>query len=758
MSAAQDAEIAVAAARLAIGNAIAGEIRVAVAAFWAEWAVRYPNMSAERKWELQRELDGIIEAARLHATPVSGGVESKGGTIAVTQDGTKQNIEEVCSTATPLPDAPVGDPGGHTTDKTPPFNDHVHPLVPASTLGGKLWTAWVQDAKQMDAVDCIYSGGFSGWTQIGTGAWQCNTAGKLSSSVLDGLDAATVTRVLDAADGVQAGIYDLLNAGAGPMPLYFEADGSLGQTPPLAPGILTATIVDRGASIALIAGAGYPGLQVWPGRIEGVGDSPVPVTIACRMTGSVLPDQTYTLKVQLYRRTTGGALTEYTDEMGQGDFPIIPSDGSWRTITLTLQAEQLSSGSTSDVLECLCNAFLAAGTDADGATFEIAYGGTGPNGLTVPLPTYPTLRRSADSNATADFSNGMFCLVNGGSVHAGQTWQATLPSPFELGVTSQAWAPVTPPTPQPTNELLTAPELPLASPTLKTASATVSASTGEVELVVCTAHDDAGGITILGTGIWRTHCQIANFVADGTTSINVYTRGNAHTPWNAIGSVTLSTTDYGNFVAVGTLGTDYPLAPGEKTQVRFTVVSTSTAGVTVTLIYNDGPHSTYLEVPMTVGFAGTDDHQQLSNRGVFLTSGGSAKYAHPQGAIEPGVVHSPCGDVITTAAGLFTMPDSNTAHIDGGEPLIGIANATASGIAWEIGDCITVWIAQSRIVQGDGFSAGDHPGFSPLYLPPAAFVDPTNPSAGPQAQAAADDFIDLMFSGLKWMHKSSSLG
>ena len=157
------------------------------------------------------------------------------------------------------------------------------------------------------------------------------------------------------------------------------------------------------------------------------------------------------------------------------------------------------------------------------------------------------------------------------------------------------------------------------------------------------------------------------------------------------------------------------------------------------------------------GSGATGDHQLLTNRGY---SPDNTTNCHPISAITPGVVHSPCGGIITTVSGLLTMPNSNTAHIDGGEPLIGIATTTAGGTAWQVGDCITVWLAQARIIQGNDFSFGDSgfSGYAPIYLPLRAFVDPTNPSVGPQAQAGSDDFIDLCFSGSIWMHKSSSLG
>jgi hypothetical protein len=160
----------------------------------------------------------------------------------------------------------------------------------------------------------------------------------------------------------------------------------------------------------------------------------------------------------------------------------------------------------------------------------------------------------------------------------------------------------------------------------------------------------------------------------------------------------------------------------------------------------------YLDTLFTPSSGGATVHNDLTGRGY---SPDNTTDCHPMSAITPGVVHSPCGAIITTTDGVFAMPESNTAHIQGAEPLLGIANVTAGGTAWQIGDCITVWIAQPRIIQGDGSVST---GYSPIYLPPAVFLDPTNPTVGPQARAIDENFIELTFSGTKWLHKSSSLG
>jgi hypothetical protein len=58
-------------AQIALGDAIAEAIRIVSQTFWDEWSARYPNLSETRKWELQNELAGLIEAARLQANPPS---------------------------------------------------------------------------------------------------------------------------------------------------------------------------------------------------------------------------------------------------------------------------------------------------------------------------------------------------------------------------------------------------------------------------------------------------------------------------------------------------------------------------------------------------------------------------------------------------------------------------------------------------------------------------------------------------------------
>jgi hypothetical protein len=47
-----------------LGVRMADAIQYVTQAFWDEWASRYPGLSQDRQWELQRELAGLIEEAR----------------------------------------------------------------------------------------------------------------------------------------------------------------------------------------------------------------------------------------------------------------------------------------------------------------------------------------------------------------------------------------------------------------------------------------------------------------------------------------------------------------------------------------------------------------------------------------------------------------------------------------------------------------------------------------------------------------------
>ena len=614
------------------------------------------------------------------ATPVYGDqlLVSPNGSISQVNDPESDSIDTqvVCGSDLPLPDGPVAS-AGDPNDR-PASIKHVHPLVPPSTNAGKLWTAFAEDVRQLAAVDAIYGGDIpADFTEVATGVWRRNVPGV--PLAFDGVTPWLNMRVLDAVDGSAAGIYDLTDTGqsvtAYNTPYYIQADGSLGLTPPTTSGILTATIVDRNAYISTVTPVGMPDLQVWPGRVLGVGNYPVPVTIRCRMIGAVLPDQVYTLAIKLYRRTTGGALTSYGYiGEGEGESIVIPSDGSWATLAVAIQVNQLPTGSTSDVLESLFSATLLSGTAENGATFEIAYGGTSPqitSQFTVTSEHFAVLERSSDARATGQFSDGMYVYVNGGSVHHGQTWQATLPSPFELDVSSQSWASVTPPTPAPPQELLTASQLPLAAAGDNQATAFASRDTHEVELQIFTEHDTAlGGQTLSADDPIRFHVPVSLWVNDQYADTFVYCYLRAHAPagneaWVPVATTqALHNTELGVFVAVGTMGSAYPIPVGSSLQARYTVESSSVDGINIDFLYNDPTHKSYIEIPLIFGYAGTSRHPELSERNAL------DQHDADSGSITPSDPKA-----ITTVDGFLTLPSQymTVVKLMGTEPLLGIS-------------------------------------------------------------------------------------
>ena len=238
--------------------------------------------------------------------------------------------------------------------------------------------------------------------------------------------------------------------------------------------------------------------------------------------------------------------------------------------------------------------------------------------------TYPQMQRADDLSSSSQALHGLYFTVSQGTAWAGQAFQLTTADPIELDVTVLTWEILYPvPSGSPTKELLTASQLGLASTATVTATVGyVSAGSGELDLVTCTEHDAVlGGTVLSGTGTFRFHVPVWLTADDpaATTVVNCYVRGNAHTPWVLVATTQpLHNTSVGVFIPVGTLGSDYALAIGEELQVRYTAVSNSTGltghQVTVNLTYNDAAHTSYIEIPATIGYAGTSYHPDLSGR------------------------------------------------------------------------------------------------------------------------------------------------
>ena len=187
----------------------------------------------------------------------------------------------------------------------------------------------------------------------------------------------------------------------------------------------------------------------------------------------------------------------------------------------------------------------------------------------------------------------------------------------------------------------------------------------------------------------------------------------------------------------------------DRLRVRFWVAVTG--GTLTDEIFElrcGGDNASYLEVLFTDSAGGSVNHQTTTHRGTFLVAGDETKYGHPQAFIEPGRVHSPCGIQITTADGLFTMPNSNTVRLGGAEPLLGINREDSGTDPWKAGDKILIINNDvTRIVQGSGTVPSTH---NAIYLGPQ-FVDPANPAGSFQLSFPFLSTLQLVFNGVDWL-------
>ena len=376
--------------------------------------------------------------------------------------------------------------------------------------------------------------------------------------------------------------------------------------------------------------------------------------------------------------------------------------------------------------------------------------------------THARMERAADFASSAQALSGAFVPISPpppgtiGNIYGGSTLQLQTSNPIELDSTALDWEIATP-APAPTNadQLLTAAQLSLASLDTVEAKQDVSSGSGEVELVVCTEHGpDLSGTTLPGDKPWRFHLLCGLVGADdptATTVIRCYLRGSNDATWHLVATTQpLHNTTYTMWVEAGTLGADYPMAADELLQARFTAVSNSAIGQKVGLVFNADNHPTFIDTPVTIGNSGTDDHQQLIDRGIFLTAGNDKKYGHPQSFIEPGRVHSPYGDIIVTTGGVFTAPRSNSVRIGGTEDFIGI-DLEASGVdPWLPGDRLWVGFASAR----NAVALRTVPsGYGALWfnVPP----DPSDPTgSAPTVRVGTGSVMCLVCTGSLWVAAS----
>jgi len=282
---------------------------------------------------------------------------------------------------------------------------------------------------------------------------------------------------------------------------------------------------------------------------------------------------------------------------------------------------------------------------------------------------YAQMQRAPDfATAAQAFSGRWVHVKSGGLTFGDMTFQLTTPDPIELGITPLTWSVADPaPTVAFTNELLTAAQISVASTDAVVALATVSVATGEVALVTCIERTaDLGGVTLPGAGVWRGHLKL-NLTNDDPTA---HTRGRLYLRAGQSGDFTLvgetqdlHNTAPGMWTTVGTLVADKEMPIDGLLEAKFTAVSDSVDGVEVWLTYNDQLRSTYIQTPIAIGFAGTDEHDKLTKPSRWLPD------QHPESAITP--IDSP---TVATVDGLLNVPSPfhTSIIVMGTEPLVGI--------------------------------------------------------------------------------------
>ena len=368
-------------------------------------------------------------------------------------------------------------------------------------------------------------------------------------------------------------------------------------------------------------------------------------------------------------------------------------------------------------------------------------------------PTYAQMQRADDMKTSAQIKSGAYFTITGGTAWGGHTFELTTPDPIELNVTALSWSDVSPaPTASPTYELLIAAQFSLAGPDTNQATAFAKSTSGLVELQTFTEHDTAlGGQTIPAGATIRFHDRVSLWADDpaATSVINHYLRAHAPggtEPWQFVCSTgPLHNPTPGDWIAAGSLGADYPIPIGSVLEADYRFESDSVDGVNVNFVYNNAAHSTYIELPLTIGFAGTDDHQQLIDRGAFLVAGNDRKYGHPQSFIEPGRVHSPTGPTIYLVDGVLTMPQSNTARVGAveGDHFCGISIDASGPDPWQKGDEVALWFDSGCDIQGS-VSVPDGVGMLQLG---GQFIDPSNPSAGQRLFVTAFSCLHFIYDG-----------
>ena len=357
-----------------------------------------------------------------------------------------------------------------------------------------------------------------------------------------------------------------------------------------------------------VANAGTPGKQ--PAAIDHVHPFAMPSTARSVLYTALVPDKYRREEVDaVYYNTPGSedptlflfwtqVATGVWKRNIQGPIPSTMTDGVTPFVGMRVLAWSPYMNTDPHPLEkTLPNVYVVTAT-----------GGSG--------DFYARMERAPDCATPAQVYSGIWTHVKNGTVYGpgstgfptGATFRLSTADPIELGVTELTWSTASPPAVLDTNELLTAGQLSLASSDTTTAYATVGSGTGEVELVTCREHDAAlAGVILPAGGEWRAHLKLSLAADDPSaiTTVRFYLRGTSGS-FALVGETQAlhNTTPQMWVTPAGTLGADYLMATGEKLEAKFTARSNSTALLQVALIYNDGPHSSFIEVPFPIDYAG----------------------------------------------------------------------------------------------------------------------------------------------------------
>jgi len=306
---------------------------------------------------------------------------------------------------------------------------------------------------------------------------------------------------------------------------------------------------------------------------------------------------------------------------------------------------------------------------------------------------HAVVRRVDGYTLSANFVNGMWFEVLNGTVHAGEFWQLTIPTPFILNLSDQEWSSVPAPTVSNINALLTAAQIGRASRLTITGTATV-ANGDYSTLVECTTVDGLlSGQTLVAGQPWECHLKVKLTADDpaATTQVVAYLASTSGSFVELARSAALHNESYETLVFAGTFsGDDYGIPIGEELLLRFRATSTSTTGVELNFIFNESDHPSWIQTPLTLGFAGTDRHDELTPASRALPN------QHPADAIGPGRLHRNMGTIAVDENGYLTFP------IDASRGRVSLGVAPLSGIVptgFTDGDPLLVFVGNASVAS-----------------------------------------------------------